>query len=192
MEALAAAAAARIGRGSGEGLQGLAVGRRDGGDRREFRGRQPAGRLPFRRGGDLRPPRRVQGRPRAALARSNHRRAGRYGQAGPQARTGIVVGWAKLVRAKRGKHAHRYEKITWLFDSWYLILKVGTALRAFAHPTMLRSHAARLCITPASVCAPRIAATERSTADHSRAISCPAAESGATSPALKPAASEAM
>src|SRR6266516_1810048 len=53
-------------------------------------------------------------------------------------------------------------------------------------------YAARLCISLAPSCAPRIAATERSIADHSRATSWPAAESGATSPALNPAASEAM
>ena len=75
-------------------------------------------------------------------------------------------------------------------------LTLWHSLRAFAHPTPrpgnASAHAARLCISLAPACAPRIAATERSIADHSRATSWPAAESGATSPALNPAASEAM
>lgn len=51
-------------------------------------------------------------------------------------------------------------------------------------------YAAWLCMRFAAWCAPLIASTERSSADHNRAISLPAAEPGSNSPTLAPAASE--
>ncbi len=77
MEAVAAGAAAGIRRGPRQSAKSLALGRRDGRDRREFRGRRPAGRLSSRRSRDLRPPRRLQGCCRAAAARRSDRGAAR-------------------------------------------------------------------------------------------------------------------